>query len=120
MRADGALRQRRIVRSDPSDGRPQTVHAAGIGGIANRAGDIGAMRNMADAGRHCRARPSGGAARSDARVARILGVAMDEVGGEPAIGKGRAVGAAEDHRAGFAQIVDHRTVALCDCFALQF
>jgi len=45
---------------------------------------------------------------------------MDQIGGEPAIGKRRAVGAAEDHRAGLAQIVDHGTVGLRDHVALQF
>ena len=74
---------------------------------------------MADAGRDRRARAAGRAARRDAGVARILGVAMDQVGGEPAIGKRRAVGAAENHGAGLAQIVDHRAVGLRDHVALQ-
>ncbi|MEH2602147.1 hypothetical protein V1277_001524 [Bradyrhizobium sp. AZCC 1588] len=44
---------------------------------------------------------------------------MDEVGGEPAIGERRAIGAPENDRAGFTQIVDHRAVALGDRVALQ-
>jgi hypothetical protein len=44
---------------------------------------------------------------------------MDEVGGEPAIGERRAVGPSQNDRAGFAQIVDHRVVALGDGVALQ-
>ena len=90
--------------------RPQAVHAAGIGGIADRSGDIGAVRDMADAGRDRGTGAAGRAARRDAGIARIFGVAMDQIGGEPAIGKRRAIGAPEDHRAGLAQIVDHRTV----------
>jgi hypothetical protein len=44
---------------------------------------------------------------------------MDQIGGEPAIGKRRAVGAPENDRACLAQIVDHRTVGLGDDIALQ-
>ena len=74
------------------------VHAAGVGGIADRAGDIGAVRDVPDAGRDRGARTTGRAARRDAGIARILGVAVDQVGGEPAIGKRRAVGPAEHAR----------------------
>ncbi len=94
--------------------RPQAVHAAGIGRIADRAGDIGAVGDVADAGRDRRARAAGRAARGDAGIARVLGVAVDEVGGEPAIGHRRTIGAAEQHRAGLAQIGDHRIVDLGD------
>ncbi len=45
---------------------------------------------------------------------------MHEVGGEPAIGERRAVGAPENDGAGLAQIVDHRAVAARDDIALQF
>ena len=119
LRPDRPLRQRRVEGRDAAHGRPQAVHAAGIGGIADRARDIGAVRDMADAGRDRRTRAAGRAARRDAGVARVLGVAMDEVGGEPAIGEGRAIGAPQNHGAGFAQIVDHRVVALGDGVALQ-
>ena len=88
----------------------QAMNAVGIGGIADGARDIGAVRDMADAGRDRRARAAGRAARRDAGIARVFGVAVDQIGGEPAIGKRRAVGAPEDHRAGLAQIVDHGTV----------
>ena len=115
----GALRQRRIEGRDAADRRPQAMHAAGIGGIADRARDIGAVRDVADAGRDRRARAAGRAARRDAGIARVFGVAMHEIGGEPAIGKRRAVGAAENDGAGLAQIVDHRAVGLRDDIALQ-
>ena len=95
------------------------MHAAGIGGIADRSRDIGAVRDVADAGRDRRPCPARRAARRDAGVARILRIAMNEVGGEPAIGKRRAVGAPENHGAGLAQIVDHRAVGLRDGIALQ-
>ncbi len=119
MRADGAFRQRRIEGRDPPDRRPQAVHAAGVGRIADRARNIGAVRDVADAGSNRSPRAARRSARRDARIAWILGVAMNQVGGEPAIGKRRAVGAAENDGAGFAQIVDHRAVALGDRLAQQ-
>jgi hypothetical protein len=45
---------------------------------------------------------------------------MDQVGGEPAVRKRRAVGAAENDRTRLAQIVDHRAVGCRDDVALQF
>ena len=95
------------------------MHAIGIGGIADRARDIGAVRDVTDAGRDRSARAAGRAARRDAGIARVFGVAMDQIGGEPAIGKCRAIGAAENDGARLAQIVDHRAVALRDDIALQ-
>ena len=77
------------------------------------------MRDMSDAGRDRSPRAAGRAARRDAGIARVLGVAMHEIGGEPAIGKRRAIGAAEDDGAGLAQIVDHRAVGFGDDVALQ-
>ena len=44
---------------------------------------------------------------------------MDEIGGEPAIGECRAVGATQNDGAGFPQIVDHGIIALRDGVALQ-
>jgi hypothetical protein len=69
------------------------VNAAGIGRIADRAGDIGAVRDMPDAGRDRSASAAGRAAWRNGGIARILGIAVNEVGGEPAIGKRRAIGA---------------------------
>jgi hypothetical protein len=74
---------------------------------------------MPDAGRDRRPRAAGRTARGDAGVARVLGVAMDEIGGEPAIRERRTIGAPQNDDAGFAQIVDHRVVALGDGIALQ-
>ena len=45
---------------------------------------------------------------------------VHEVGGEPAIGKGRAIGAAENDGAGFAKVIDHGAVALRNHLALDF
>ena len=47
--ADGTLGKRGIEGRDAADRRPQPVNAASIGWIADRARDIGAMRDMADA-----------------------------------------------------------------------
>jgi hypothetical protein len=44
---------------------------------------------------------------------------MDQIGGEPTVGKRRAVGPAENNRTGLAQIVDHGTVAARDRITLQ-
>ena len=44
---------------------------------------------------------------------------MQQIGGEPAIGKRRAVGAPDDHGASLAQIVDDRAVAARNHVALQ-
>ena len=114
-----SVRQSRVERRNPPHRRPQAMHAAGIGRIADRARDIGAVGDMPDAGRDRGARTTGGAARRDGGIARVPGVAMDQIGGEPAIGKCRAVGPSENHRAGLAQIVDHRTVGLGDHVTLQ-
>jgi hypothetical protein len=78
------------------------------------------VSDMPDAGgdRRC------GAARRTARrnrgIARVLGVAVHQIGGEPAKRKCRRVGAAENHGASLAQIVHHRIVAARDHVALQF
>ena len=95
------------------------MDAIGIGGITDRARDIGAVRNLPDAGGNRRASAAGRAARRDAGITRILGVAVHEVGGEPAVGKRRAIGAREDDGAGFAQIVDDGAVVLCDRTLLE-
>ena len=95
------------------------MHAAGVSGIADRSRDVGAVRNMPDAGRDRRPRAAGRTARRDRGIARVPGVAMNEIGGEPAIGECRAVGAPQNNGAGFAQIVDHRVVAFRDGVALQ-
>ena len=65
LRADGALGHRGIEGGDAADRRPQPMNAAGIGGIADRARDIGAVRDMADAGRDRGRRAAGRAARRD-------------------------------------------------------
>ena len=119
LRPDRPFGERRVERRDAAHGRPQAVHAAGVSRIADRSRDVGAVRDMADAGRDRGPRAAGRAARGDAGVARVFGVAMDEVGGEPAIGERRAIGAPQNDGAGFAQIVDHRVVALRDGVALQ-
>ena len=76
LRADGRSGSDALNAGIAADRRPQAVHAAGIGGIADRARDIGAMRDVADAGRDRRARAAGRAAGRDAGIARIFGVAM--------------------------------------------
>ena len=96
------------------------MNAAGIGRIADRSCDIRAMRDMPDAGRDRRPRAAGRTSGRKGWIPRIFGVAMDQVGGEPAVGKRRAVGAAQNHRAGLAQIVDHGAVGRCDDVALKF
>jgi 3-hydroxyisobutyrate dehydrogenase-like beta-hydroxyacid dehydrogenase len=50
---------RGAILSDTADGRPQAVNAAGVGGIANRACDIGAVGDVPDARRDRRCRTSG-------------------------------------------------------------
>ncbi len=95
------------------------MHAAGVSRIADRSRNIRTVRDMPDAGRDRRPRAAGRAARRDGRIARVPGVAMNEVGGEPAIGERRAIGAPENDGAGLAQIVDHGVVALCNGVALQ-
>jgi hypothetical protein len=74
-----------IEGGDAANGRPQAMNAAGIGRIADRSCDIGAMRDMPDAGRHGRPRAAGRTSGRNAGIARIFGVAVDQVGGEPAV-----------------------------------
>ena len=119
LRRKPPFRYRCVARRDPAGGRPQSVNAAGIGRKADRARDVGAMRDMTDAGRDRGPGAAGRPARRDRGIARVLGVAMNEIGGEPAIGKSRAIGAAEDHRARFAQVIDHRRILARDVVALQ-
>ncbi|MGY3456822.1 hypothetical protein ACVWW5_002272 [Bradyrhizobium sp. LM3.4] len=75
---------------------------------------------MADAGRDRRTGAAGRAARRQRGVARVLGVAMDQIGGEPAIGEGRAIGPPKENGARFAEIGDHRVVLARDQVALEF
>ena len=91
LRADRPLRQRRVERRNAAHGRPQAMHAAGISRIADRSRDISAMGDVPDAGGNRSPCPAGRAAGRDAGIARVLGVAMNEVGGEPAIGERRAL-----------------------------
>ena len=44
---------------------------------------------------------------------------MDQIGREPAVGKSRTIGAAEDDGPGLAQVVDHGAVAARDHVALD-
>ena len=74
---------------------------------------------MPDAGCDRSPGAAGRASRRDARIAWIFGIAMDQIGGEPAVRKRRAIGAPENHGAGLAQIVDHGAVGACDDIALQ-
>lgn len=77
------------------------------------------MGDVADAGRDRRAGAAGGAARRQRGVAGVLGIAMNEIGGEPAVGEGRAIGAAEQNGARFPEIGDHRIVLARDDIALE-
>ncbi len=61
-------------------GRAQAMHAAGIGRVADRAGDIGAVGDVADAGRDRRGRAAGRAAGRQRGIARVLGVAIEQIG----------------------------------------
>ena len=95
------------------------MHAASIGRIADRAGDVGAVRDMTDAGRHGRGGAARRAARRERGIARIARIAVQLVAGEPAQRKRRRVGATEHHRAGAQQVVDDRVVGLGDHVLLQ-
>ncbi len=99
--------------------QPQAVDAAGVGRIAHRAGDVRAVADMADTCGGRRARAAGRAARRDRVVVRVFGQAVQLVVGEPAIGEGRRIGAADDGRAAFQEVVDQRAVRLRDKVALQ-
>ena len=59
LRPDRAFGQRRIEGRDAANGRAQAVNATGISGVTNRAGDIGTMRDMADARGDRRSRAAG-------------------------------------------------------------
>ncbi len=67
LRPDRTLRERRIEGGDTAQGRAQAMHAAGIGGIADRAGDVGAVGDVADAGRDRRAGAAGRSRPASAR-----------------------------------------------------
>src|ERR1700730_10680057 len=95
------------------------MNATGISGIADGARDIRAVRDLRLTGWDRSPGAAGRASRRDTWIAWIFGIAMDQIGGEPAIRKRRAIGASEDHGAGLAQIVDHGAVAACDDVALQ-
>ncbi len=50
LRPDRPFGQRRIESRNTADGRPQAVNTAGVGGMADRSRDIGAVGDMPDAG----------------------------------------------------------------------
>jgi hypothetical protein len=95
------------------------MYAAGVGGIADGAGDVGPVRHGADPGRDRGGRTAGGAAGRDRGAARVARVAMQAVAGEPAKGEGRRVGAAEHHGAGASQVGDDGVVVPGEQVALD-
>ena len=117
--AQRALGQGRVKGRHAAQRGPQAMHAASIGRIADRARDVGAVRDMTDAGRHGRGGAARRAARRERGIARIARIAVQLVAGEPAQRKRRRVGATEHHRAGAQQIVDDRVVGLGDHVLLQ-
>ena len=107
-------RRRRVEGGDAAERGPDRRHAAGVGRVAQRAAEVVAVRDRADAERH----RGGGAARRAARRVRvrpgILRQAAQRVVGEPAVAELRRVRATDDDRAGLAQVGDHRRVGLRD------
>ncbi|CFM25911.1 Uncharacterised protein [Bordetella pertussis] len=92
---------------------------AGIGGIADRAGDIRAVRQLAYARGHRAGRAARRAARRQGRIARIERAAMQQIGREPAQRERWRIGAPQDDRTGAPQVVHHRTVGLGNHVFLQ-
>ena len=95
------------------------MDATGVRRVADRAGDVGAVGDVADPGCDRRRCAAGRTARGQRCIARIDGAAVQPVVGEPAVAEGRRVGAPDDDRAGLEQVVDHRAVAGGDPFFLQ-
>ncbi len=95
-------------------GRAQSLNAAGIGRVAHGTRDIRTMADMAQSGRCGSTRTAGGSTRCQGRVMGIKRRAMLLVGGKPAIGKGRCVGAANHNRALAAHVAQKRAVLGCD------
>ena len=81
--------------------------AIAMGRPAQRAADVVAMADRADAGRDRRARAAGRAAAGDGLVPRIEGQAMQRIVGEGAERKFRRVGQAEHDGAGLLQVAHH-------------
>src|SRR6185437_16861431 len=99
LRADRASgRCARVEGGDAAQADAQSDHAVEIGGNADRAADVVALRDRPDAGRDGRAGAAAGTAGGDARVERVQRAAVQRVVGEDAHGEGRRVGAADDDR----------------------
>ena len=98
----------------PAERRPQAIHPGAIRGVANRSGQVVAVRDGPHAGGHGRRRTTTGTARRMGTRPRVVGAAMQVVFGEPPHRERRRVGAADDHRAGPAQVGHHRAVFRCD------
>lgn len=95
------------------------MDAAGIGRIANGARNVGAESDRSDPGCDGRRGSPGGAAGRQTGIMRIPGLAMKQVGGEPAIGEGRRIGPPQDDGSGGEHVVDHRAVLVGDQILLQ-
>ncbi len=96
------------------EARPQSDNAVAIGGDADRAADIVAVRDRCDADGD---RSAGAAARTAGRhrgVERIERAAVQAVVGVQTHRERRRVGPADDDRAGMLQIGDDRAVFLRD------
>ena len=111
LRRDRTLRGGGWIEGrNPSGRRPQARDPAGIGWIAHRATEIVAMRDRPHPGGN---RGCGSAARPAGRqpvAPRIARGAVQVIVAEPAVRERRRVGAPDEHRSGFPQIGDRRTV----------
>ena len=104
----------RVECRHPAERRTQAGKAAGVGGIADGAGDVVSVRERRDARGH---RGGGAAARPAGRVLlgpRVPGAAAQIVLGVEPEAEGRRVGAADDDGAGRDPVRDHGAVFLGD------
>src|SRR5690606_30216616 len=93
-------------------GRLVPVDAAEMGGVADRAADVGAEVEPGEAGCDHGRGPAGGAARGPLQVPGVVRGAVDLVVALPVGERLRHVGLAEDHRAGGEQALDRDGVAV--------
>ena len=119
LRPDIPLADRPVVGRDPAECGPQPVDAAGVGRIADRASDVGAVRDRADAGGDCGRGAAGRAAWRQLRIMRVQRTTVETVRREPSIRERRGVGAPEDDGAGRPQARHDRAVGRRDAILAQ-
>ena len=99
-----------VVRGNAPERRPESRESGAVRRIAHRTGDVVAMGERRDAGGHRRRRAAARSARRHGarpRAVRAPAIIVHRVQPEA---ERRGIGAADDDRAGFFPVGDHRAV----------